>query len=301
LSAASRFCPHCCASSAAGTVSSNVIILTIPAKSSLLKIAQILQNNGIIKNRLNFISRAVFTGEYLNLKAGEYALSRNANVSDVVRVLARGEVIVHKVTIPEGVTVSRIGEILQANPCLSGTISTFPAEGHALPGTYYFSKGTLRQNVLNQLSERMNQSLARITSRMLSSEEVLILASIVEKEAKISEEKQEIAGVFLARLQCKMRLQADPTVAYAVFGGVVSYPRPLTRQDCKNPSLYNTYVHRGLPPTAICCPGIDTLQKVAAATPSKYMYFVANDAGGHVFTETLAEHKRAVRLRKRNN
>ncbi|MDR1208425.1 MAG: endolytic transglycosylase MltG [Holosporales bacterium] len=269
-----------------------MILVTIPQKSSIFKIAQELHKKGIVKSKFGFIFFAFRTGVYSKLKAGQYVFSKGMDVSNVVHALVNGLVVIHKVTIPEGVTVLRIKEILQENPCLSGAISSLPVEGYASPGTYYFTEGTSRQKIFRQLNERMKKFLGTLSSRWLSPNESLILASIVEKETKLSSEKQKIAGVFLYRLQHNMKLQADPTVAYAVFGGAA--PRPLTRQDCKFESPYNTYVSKGLPPTPICCPGEETLKAIAAAAPDSDVYFVANSTGGHTFSKTLDEHNRAV-------
>jgi UPF0755 protein len=164
-----------------------------------------------------------------------------------------------------------------------------------LPGTYYFSQGELRQNLVNRLNASMIQTLKTVNSKFLNSDEILILASIVEKETKLPQEKQTVAGVYLARLKLKMRLQADPTVIYAISGTVGTMSRALTRQDLKFASPYNTYMHCGLPPTAICCPGKDTLVAVANAKPEEYLYFVADHTGGHAFSETLEGHNANVK------
>jgi UPF0755 protein len=276
------------------------ILITIVPNISVFKIANKLYEEGIIKSKLGFVLYALRTGAYSKLKAGQYVFSKNMDVREVANALVNGLVVIHKVTIPEGSTVFRVKEILQENPCLSGPISCLPVEGYALPGTYYFAEGTPRQRMLKQVNERMIQVLKTLNSPWLNPEEALILASIVEKETRRQDEKQKIAGAFLYRLQHKMRLQADPTVAYAVFGGTA--PRLLTRKDCKFLSPYNTYQNKGLPPTPICCPGIDTLKAVAAAAPDAEAYFVANETGRHTFSKTLDEHNRAVQqIRKSMN
>ncbi|MDR1907614.1 MAG: endolytic transglycosylase MltG [Holosporales bacterium] len=285
-----RTCNFC-----SSNVFSSAPIITIPPKSSVFSIADILVKGEIIKSKWLFILNALTTRAYSNLRAGQYRFPKGANHSDIIYALKKGLVIIHKVTIPEGATVYRAGEIIKSNPCLSGGIASLPKEGYLLPGTYYFSQGELRQNLVNRLNASMIQTLKTVNSKFLNSDEILILASIVEKETKLPQEKQTVAGVYLARLKLKMRLQADPTVIYAISGTVGTMSRALTRQDLKFASPYNTYMHCGLPPTAICCPGKDTLVAVANAKPEEYLYFVADHTGGHAFSETLEGHNANVK------
>jgi UPF0755 protein len=273
------------------------VLVTIPEKASILAIANILQQKGIITSKFSFVFHAFWSGSYTKLRAGQYAFNKGTNVRSVVHTLSNGLVTIHKVTIPEGMTVLGVKEILSANPCMSGQIEKLPPEGYVLPGTYYFSKGEPRQKVLNRVRELMESTLRNIRSEWLTPEELIIMASIVEKETRIPFEKQIIASIFLTRLKKRMRLQADPTIIYALSGTTGKIPRPLTRQDWLLKSPYNTYRNGGLPPTPICCPGKNTIIAVSKAAPGRFLYFVADGKGGHFFSEDLKRHNEALRLR----
>jgi UPF0755 protein len=243
----------------------------------------------------------LITCSYKKLKSGQYCFTEKMNTKEIFTILTKGWTIIHKVTIPEGVTVYRIKEILYQNQCLSGEIVSLPIEGYVLPGTYYFSQGDSRQNVLNRISKYMHEKLAKLTSNYINTDEILIMSSIVEKETSIHHEKFLIAGVFLARIQKKMKLQADPTVIYALTEGKTKLQRPLTRKDWKVQSPYNTYMNYGLPPTPICCPSYETLLAVANAEPGEYLYFVASNDGHHLFSESLQTHNKNIREREKKS
>jgi UPF0755 protein len=273
------------------------IVLKIQHDTSIFSIAEQLVQRNVIKKMWPFVLYGLFTGSYKKIKAGQYCFTEKMKIKEIFTKLTKGLVIIHKVTIPEGVTVYTVKKILYKNPCLSGEILSLPSEGYVFPGTYYFSQGDKRQNMLNKMSRYMKEKLTKLTSNYLNTYEILIMSSIVEKETSIPEEKSIIAGVFLSRIQKKMRLQADPTVIYALTNGRTQLQRQLTRKDWKVQSPYNTYTNHGLPPTPICCPGIDTLISVANAKPVKYLYFVAGDNGHHLFSESLQNHNKNVNKR----
>lgn len=233
------------------------------------------------------------------LKSGEYELQKEWSLWQVCSHIASGRVVMHALTFPEGWTIHQVVEHICAEPLLCGDVVSTPIEGSALPDTYYFARGDTREHFLKRMMQSMDQLLAKEWSKRdptvhLSREEVIILASIVESETPKNAEKPIIAGVFYNRLQKNMMLQSDPTVAYALTQGKCQLEKPLTFQDLKMPSPFNTYVQFGLPPHPIACPGRAALLAVLHPKTNPYIYFVADGLGGHVFSVTFDEHKNNV-------
>jgi UPF0755 protein len=208
--------------------------------------------------------------------------------------------VARRLTIPEGLTNFQIAHLLWATEGLQGNIPPLPGEGMLFPETYHFSWGDTREDVILRLHQAMRKTLREGWNPRASglplknSQEALILASIVEKETAVAEERPHIAAVFLNRLRHGMRLQSDPTVVYDLTDGKGALGRPLTREDLKQETPSNTYVIDGLPPTPISNPGRLALQAVLHPTVSDDLYFVADGSGGHAFSKTLAEHNRNV-------
>lgn len=263
-------------------------------------IARQLTDAGVISNPLVFRLGARVMGVDRDLRAGEYAIPAGASARDVVTLLHQGRTVLRQLTVVEGMTTARILEMLAAKDGLRGRAEADLEEGSLLPETYYFSHGDSRQEMLLRMADAMRDTLLELWDGRASGlplktpREALILASMVEKETGRSEERARIAAVFLNRLERSMRLQSDPTVVYGLTAGREMLGRPLTRADLKNPSPYNTYLIRGLPPTPICNPGKAAIAAVLRPAVTDELYFVADGAGGHFFARTLAEHNRNV-------
>lgn len=288
-----RFCPKCSMGGETRPTGEATFLyksVVIPQGTSLFALAERLVQAGILQSKWAFVVRVVFKGAGRKLKAGSYRFRSGATTDEIIHALVRGETIIHKLTVPEGLTVTAIVTLIRQHPCLSGEITKLPREGRLLPGTYHLQGGETRQKILVRMEEAQQKVLNDIAPSFAPGEEaLLILASIVEKETCIPAERTRVAGVFLLRLQRGMPLQADPTVIYGLTMGRAPLGRPLTRTDWKDASPYNTYRYKGLPPTPICCPGEATLRATAAATPGTDLFFVANGQGGHRFSRTLAE------------
>ena len=269
--------------------------------SGLNKTATILVNEGIIKNPYWFILFARIQGVENSLKAGEYVFAGDLSYASVLDKLAKGEVIVRSITIPEGKALVEIKQIVMDNPYLTGEIKGNYKEGEILPETYHFTRGEERDAILEKARQAMKKELLKAFSEradnlpLKSPEEMLILASIVEKETGVASERAKVASVFVNRLRLGMKLQTDPTVIYAVTQGQMNLNRPIYKRDLAYDSPYNTYVYEGLPPAPICSPGKAALQAVSHPDVTPYLYFVADGVtGGHRFAKTLSEHNANV-------
>lgn len=274
--------------------------ITIDRGSGLGAIAQSLEAAGIIRSATLFTVIVKLQGADTGLLAGEYRFAAGASLSAVIGALRRGAVTVYRVTIPEGLTSAEIVARLNAEPALTGSIAAVPAEGSLLPDTYQVHRGDPRESVLARMQAAMAETRARLWANradglpLQSADEAVILASIIEKETAVADERRRVAGVFVNRLKAGMRLQTDPTVIYALTEGTGPLNRPLTRRDLQVDSPYNTYVIEGLPPGPIANPGEAALAAAVDPEDHGYYYFVADGSGGHAFSKTLAEHNRNV-------
>lgn len=266
-------------------------------------IANTLQKEGVISQSFLFKVVARFSE---SLKAGEYEFPAQVSMAEVMRMMVEGEVYDRKITIPEGLTSYQIVKLLNAREDLSGEVSDIPVEGSLLPDTYHFVNGESVQDKVNQMQAAMTKAidelwLARAPNLPLATkEEALILASIVEKETGVADERERVAGVFINRLRLGMPLQTDPTVIYALTLGKIQdagkgpLGRRLLRKDLEIDSPFNTYKYAGLPPTPIANPGYAAIKATLNPEAHDYIFFVADGTGGHAFGKTLAEHNANV-------
>ncbi|MEM8979405.1 MAG: endolytic transglycosylase MltG [Pseudomonadota bacterium] len=205
-----------------------------------------------------------------------------------------------RLVVAEGTTVWGVVEAVRANDLLTGEIGEVPEEGAVAPGNYPIAPGDDRQELLARMTaqqERILQAAWGDRSQagpLLSPEEALILASIVEKETGLAEERRQVASVFVNRLERGMRLQTDPTVIYGITEGKSVLGRGLRRSELRAGTPYNTYIIEGLPPTPIANPGRASIEAVLDPDDTPYIFFVADGTGGHAFAVTLAEHNQNV-------
>lgn len=265
------------------------------------RIGAMLAAAGVIEHPQAFRALAVLAKKHQSFKAGEYVFVPGMTPLGVIDKLARGEVVRHQVTIPEGKTSTEIARILAAHPVLIGEVTALPPEGSLLPETYDFLRGTTRAEMLQRMAAAQHKALEdlwpgrAVDLPFATPQEALTLASIVEKETGQPEERPRIAGVYINRLKIGMPLQADPTVAYGIYGGQYA-DKPLTASDLKTDTPYNTYTRKGLPLGPICHPGKAAIAAVLNPMLTKELYFVAvgDGSGGHRFAETLDQHNANV-------
>ena len=279
----------------------NVTNVVVPKGASLKTVAEELSRAGVIDKPWLFRIMARINGLAKHLKAGEYQFMPGISLQAAMDKIARGEVFFRRITIPEGLTSGQIMYLIANYPALEGEIDLDVKEGELLPETYSFELGASRNSIILQARAAMQKALEEVWASRDSSlplkdvNELLTLASIIEKETGVPEERPLVASVFLNRLKKGMRLQTDPTVIYAITEGETSFGRSLKRADLKIDSPYNTYLNYGLPPGPICNPGREALMAAARPQQSDYLYFVADGKGGHRFARSLNEHNRNVK------
>jgi UPF0755 protein len=282
--------------------------INIDRGTSLGTIADVLQREGAISSKWLFVAGVWMNRQQNSLKAGEYLIPAHASMKDIMEAMVGGKGILYSISVPEGLTSQQIVDRLNSDPILVGDIGEVPPEGTLLPETYKFTRGDTRENILSRMRRDRDRTLTDIWNRrapdlpLKSPEELVVLASIVEKETGIADERSRVAAVFINRLKLNMRLQSDPTVVYAKFGG---HGKPsdytLSKDDLSTSSPYNTYTNGGLPPGPIANPGKASLEAVANPSRTRDLYFVADGSGGHAFAETYEDHLRNVaRWRKVN-
>jgi UPF0755 protein len=276
-------------------------VVVIPQGEGLRAIADRLEREGIIYDQRIFIAAAdLYFGAGHRLKAGEYAIEKGASMRKVLDTLIEGKAIVHSITVPEGLTSQQVVERLNAHPDLTGEITQIPPEGSLLPDTYAFALGTNRQDLVARMQAEQEKFLDKLWATraaglpLKSKREAVILASIVEKETGRADERPRVAAVFLNRLRKNMRLESDPTIIYGLAGGKGTLGRPILRSEMEQPTPYNTYRIRGLPPTPIANPGKAAIEAVLRPSKTDDVFFVADGSGGHVFAATFEQHQANV-------
>jgi len=279
-------------------------IVNIPRGLGTRDIADLLVREGVIDQPWVFIGGVLVLKAREGLKFGEYQFPKYASLRDVVDTITDGKVVQHAMTIPEGLTSEQIVARLLQNDALAGPIKEIPREGTLLPETYKFTRGTSRDVIIQRMQQASQRILQEVWQHhssdlpLKSPEQLLTLASIVEKETGKADERTRVAAVFVNRIKQKMRLQSDPTIIYGLTGGKGSLGRPIMKSEIEQPTPYNTYIIDGLPPGPIANPGVASLEAAANPARTKEIYFVADGTGGHVFAETYEQHQKNVgRLR----
>lgn len=286
--------------------------IIIPRGTSLEEVARLLHREGAIGSAALFRLGARYSGDAGRIRYGEYRIPPKASMAEILAMLVEGRTIQHRITVAEGLTSWQVVQLLAENEILAGEVKEIPPEGSLAPDTYFFERGETREALLRRMKEAQRRILAEAWEKRVpdlpfaSPEEVLILASIVEKETGVPAERRLVASVFINRLRRGMRLQSDPTVEYGLTMGRGPLGRGLRRSELDKPTPYNTYLVDGLPPTPICNPGREAIMAVVDPGETDYLYFVADGTGGHVFAASLAEHNRNVARwraleRRRNN
>ena len=276
------------------------VTVVVPKGTGVQEIAELLRDNGVLDNPHLFVLGARYTELARRMRAGEFAFAAGVSMKDAAQHLVSGDLVKRRLTIPEGLLTREIIALVRDTDGLTGSIEGPGVDGIYLPETYFFSFGDSRESVLARMKSGMDAAVAKAwASRnakisLKTARQALILASIIEKETGVAAERARVSAVFHNRLRRGMRLQSDPTVAYAVTGGGVSLGRPLTRADLAADSPFNTYRRVGLPPGPIANPGRESLVAAVRPLETKELYFVADGKGGHAFARTLREHNRNV-------
>jgi UPF0755 protein len=261
-------------------------------------IAAALERQGVIADTRGFAIAAWLTRGQGALRSAEYTFPVHASMADVLDVLREGKAVQRRLTIPEGLTARQIAAIMARTEGMTGE-APVPEEGAVLPETYSYQWGDNRAALLRRGETAMTQALATVWADrapglpLSNPRDLLVLASIVEKETGTAAERARVAGVFVNRLKRGMPLQSDPTVVY-VAGQGMPLERPITRADLDRDSPFNTYRNKGLPPGPIASPGLAALRATARPAATDDLFFVADGTGGHAFARTLEEHNRNV-------
>ena len=259
-----------------------------------------LAEEGAIAHPRIFRIAARYTDQDAGVRFGEYEIPPGASMEEILRLLNKGANVVRQVVVPEGLTSWQVVELLRAREGLEGEIAEVPPEGSLAPAGYDFQRGDSRADLIARMQVRQQEVLdAAWEGRapglpLQSKEELLTLASIVEKETGVAEERGRVASVFVNRLERGMRLQTDPTVIYGITRGEAPLGRGLRASELASATPYNTYMIDGLPPTPIANPGAEAIEAAANPEATDFLYFVADGSGGHVFARTLPEHNANV-------
>jgi UPF0755 protein len=266
--------------------------VVIPRGAGPATMARVLHDEGIISYPLLFRVALMVDPNPKPVKAGEYEVPAHTSMQGLVELLQSGKLVQRRLTVPEGMTTAEVVELVRKADALTGDVTVDVKEGDLLPETYFYSRNDTRDGLLQRMKEAMDKTLDEAWRKrtpglpLANRRQVLILASMVEKETAIPAERNRIAAVFLNRLRLKMKLESDPTTIYGIVGGKGSFNRELTRADLQSTSPYNTYVVSGLPPGPICNPGRASILAVTHPAHDRSLYFVADGQGGHVFART---------------
>lgn len=280
------------------------ISIVVPNGASVTRMTNYLYKNNIIKSKELFYFSIRLNGG--TIQAGEYEFPRGAGMWTIATMLANGQISTTAIMIPEGYTIQQIKKMLMDNPVLVGDVDCDDVnkpvcdlhDGDIFPDTYRIARGTSRLALLDLARKKMESvkssfADAKYPEPLTNWDEVLILASIVQKETPKAKEMPIVASVYLNRLNINMRLQADPTVVYALTEGLGDMRgEPLLSGHLRIDSPYNTYVNNGLPPAPIANVGIDAIRSVLKPARTKYLFFVADGRGGHRFSKDYEQHQK---------
>ncbi|MCX7900436.1 MAG: endolytic transglycosylase MltG, partial [Methylocystis sp.] len=267
-------------------------VVYIPPRSDMPEILAQLEREGVIDQPRLLYFALMAEGKLGKLKQGEYEFKKNASLREVIDALVSGRQLMHSLTIPEGLTSEQIVLRLKEIDLLAGDVAETPQEGSLLPETYKFPRGFPRARLLAKMAEDQRKILDAIWAKrapdlpLKSPHELVTLASIVEKETGKVEERAKVAAVFINRLRKHMRLQSDPTIVYGLVGGKATLGHSILRSEIDRWTPYNTYQIDGLPPGPIANPGRAALEATAHPAHIDALYFVADGAGGHTFTDS---------------
>lgn len=278
--------------------------IVIPRGAGVDDIARLLADAKVITDPLVFRLGVRISSAAPRLRAGEYAFPAAASPRDIMEQIIAGKVVVRRLTIPEGLTTKAILQLVANAEAMTGSVTRTVGEGELMPDTYHYVYGDSRDGLVARMQKAMRDTLDTLWAQrtadthVASPQQALVLASVVEGETGVADERALVAGVFVNRLKRGMKLQSDITVAYGVAkregraNDVLN--RPLSREDLTTPGPYNSYVNDGLPPTPINNPGRSAIAAAIKPAPTDALYFVADGTGGHTFSRTLEEHNRAV-------
>jgi UPF0755 protein len=296
------------------------VVIVIPQGASGRTVADVLHDSGVIRSRGMFALLMMLSGSAANLHAGEYRFEGPMSPLAVHVRLVEGQVVLHPVTVPEGLHMEQIFELFVSRGL--GTLEGFrhaslnvgmlqghdalaeDLEGYLYPDTYRVPRGLSEEEILQGMVRRFlsvfaEEQVAEARALGLTTRQVVTLASMVEREVSVDDERRLVSSVFQNRLERGMLLQCDPTVIYALVRSG-DYRGRLTRDDLAFDSPYNTYVHPGIPPGPIASPGRESLHAVLHPAETDYLYFVSMNTGRHHFSRSLAEHQKAVNRYQRN-
>ena len=280
-------------------------LLVINKGQSVANIASHLKELNLIENRMVFILVVRLKGFHDKIKFGEYMISKTASIKEILDEVITGVSVQNQITIPEGLSTVSVINRINNDLRIRGDLIRFSEEGVLAPNTYSFDITTNKKDLFVKMKNNQERILEAAWDNrdpdlpLKNAFELLILASIVEKEAGNEEDKKKVASVFLNRLKKKMRLQSDPTVVYSLTKGRGPLNRELTRSDLKTKSPFNTYKISGLPPSPICNPSKSSIYAVANPLKTDFLYFVANGKGGHNFSQNLKQHNSFVKEYRR--
>ncbi len=280
-------------------------LVVIHKGEGIANIASRLIELNLIENRIAFLLVVRLKGFHNEIKFGEYMIPRTASIKEVIDKLVAGISVQYTITIPEGLSTNSVVDLINNDLRIKGDLINIIDEGVLAPNTYSFDITTNKKDLFFKMKNEQEKIIQgawnnRAPDLPLNNPlELLILASIVEKESGNDEDKKKVASVFLNRLKKKMRLQSDPTVVYSLTKGKGSLKRELTRSDLKMKSPFNTYKVAGLPPSPICNPSRSSIYAVANPLKTDFLFFVSDGRGGHNFSESLKQHNSFVKEYRR--